>query len=119
MAGEDACGELRRRLARGFLDLLILRLLMREPLWGYRMMSMLRKDHGIRVGPPVVYPLLNSMEADGLVESEDVYEGRRRRRVFRATRRGLELVRCFEAVLSEMLGDSGSPRRPPAASRPR
>ena len=108
MLSEDARGALRRRFARSFLDLLMLQMLRREPLWGYRMMSMLRRDYGVRVGPPVIYPLLNSMEAEGLVESEEIYEGRRRRRVYRATRKGLELIRCFETVLSEILEDSGS-----------
>lgn len=109
MAGDDACEGLRRRFARGFMDLIILRMLMREPLWGYKLMLTLRRDHDVRVGPPVVYPLLDSMEADGLVEGEDVFEGRRRRRVFRTTRRGIELVSCFEAILREALADPGSP----------
>ncbi len=106
MADEGGCNALRRRFARSFMDLLILRMLRREALWGYRMMSLLRTRYGIRVGPPVIYPLLGSMEADGLVESEEVHEGRRRRRVYRATQRGLELVECFESVLSELLRDS-------------
>jgi len=97
---------MRTRFARSFLDLLILRMLTREPLWGYRMMSMLRREHGIRVGPPIIYPLLDSMEADGLVESEEVYEGKRRRRVFHLTRKGLDLIKCFETVLSETLEGS-------------
>lgn len=105
MTSEDACGALRKRFARSFLDLTILLMLKREPLWGYRMMAMLRREHGIHVGPPIIYPLLESMEADGLVESEEVYEGKRRRRVYHATPKGLELIRCFEAVLSEMLKD--------------
>ena len=108
MPGEDACGALRRRFARSFLDLLMLQMLRREPLWGYRMMSMLQRDYGLRVGPPVIYPLLDSMETEGLVESEEVYEGRRRRRVYRATQKGLELIRCFRTVLSEIFEDSGS-----------
>ena len=109
MSGEDVHGALRKRFARSFLDLMILRLLVREPLWGYRMMQMLRKEHGIRVGPPVIYPLLDSMEGDGLMESEEVRDGGRRRRVYRATQKGLELVRTFEAVLSEMIGESARP----------
>jgi len=100
---------MRTRFARSFLDLLILRMLTREPLWGYRMMSMLRREHGIRVGPPIIYPLLDSMEADGLVESEEVYEGKRRRRVFHLTRKGLDLIKCFETVLSETLEGSDRP----------
>jgi len=106
LTSEDPYVAMRTRFARSFLDLLILRMLTREPLWGYRMMSMLRREHGIRVGPPIIYPLLDSMEADGLVESEEVYEGKRRRRVFHLTRKGLDLIKCFETVLSETLEGS-------------
>ena len=108
MTCDDDYGALRGRFARSFVDLLILRMLRREPLWGYRMMSILQRDYSLRVGPPVIYPLLDSMETDGLVESEEVYEGRRRRRVYRATRKGLELIRRLKSVLSEILEDSGS-----------
>ena len=106
MPGEEAYVSLRKRFARSFLDLLVLRMLARESLWGYRMMSMLRKKYGIRVGPPVIYPLLDSMEVDGLVESEEVYKGKRRRRVYRVTRRGMELIGRFKAVVSEIFEDS-------------
>ena len=106
MPCEESFGSLRKRFARSFLDLLILRMLLREPLWGYRMMLMLREKYGIRLGPPIIYPLLDSMEADGLVESKEVYKGKRRRRVYRATRKGLELVGCFKAVVSDIFEDS-------------
>lgn len=114
MPSDDAYAGLRGRFARSFMDVLILWMVRREPLWGYKMMSDLRRDFGIRVGPSTIYPLLDSMESDGLVVSEEVYDGRRRRKVYRATRRGLELTECFEVVLSEILESSRS-RSPPAA----
>lgn len=107
MTCDDDYSALRGRFARSFLNLLILRMLRHEPLWGYKMMSILRSDYGIRVVAPTIYPLLGSMEADGLVESEEVHASRRRRRVYRATHKGLDLLKCFEDVLSGILEDFG------------
>ncbi len=74
-----------------------------EPLWGYRMMNVLNEKFGIKVGPPVIYPLLDSMEADGLIEGEEVYEGKRRRNMYSATRKGIETVRCLEKILADFV----------------
>ena len=101
MAEEELCEKLRTRFARSFLDAVILRMLADEPLWGYRMMTMLREDLGVKVGPPVIYPLLDSMEADGLIEGSEVYVGRRRRKMYSVTKKGSEHLRCLEKVLSE------------------
>lgn len=109
LPGEDACSELGKRFSRSFLDLLILRMLSEERLWGYRIMSLLRSRHEIRVGPPVIYPLLDSMEDKGLVKSEDVYEGKRRRRVYQVTSEGLGLIECFKAIVSDLFEDGGHP----------
>ena len=68
---------------------------------------MLRSDYGIRVVAPTIYPLLGTMEAEGLVESDEVYTSRRRRKVYRATQKGLDLLKSFEDVLSGILEDFG------------
>jgi DNA-binding PadR family transcriptional regulator len=99
----DPCYELRRRFIRSFLDVVILHMLSSEPLWGYRMMNVLNAKFGIKVGPPVIYPLLDSMEADGLIEGEEVYEGKRRRNMYSATRKGIETVRCLEKILADFV----------------
>lgn len=95
--------EFSRRFARSFLDVTILHMLAYEPLWGYKMMAMLRERYDTKVGPSVIYPLLDSMEADGLVEAKEVYEGRRRRKMYSATEKGLGYVKCLKNILSEMV----------------
>jgi DNA-binding PadR family transcriptional regulator len=102
LSEEDPCNELRARFSRSFLDAVVLRMLIREPLWGYRMMTMLREDLGVTVGPPVIYPLLDSMEKDGLIEGKDVYAGKRRRKTYSPTQNGIEFLNCLSKILSEM-----------------
>jgi DNA-binding PadR family transcriptional regulator len=102
LSEEDPCNELRARFSRSFLDAVVLRMLIREPLWGYRMMTMLREDLGVTVGPPVIYPLLDSMEKDGLIEGRDAYAGKRRRKTYSPTQKGIEFLSCLGKILSEM-----------------
>lgn len=103
MAEEELCEKLRTRFVRSFLDAVILRMLADEPLWGYRMMTILSESHGVEVGPPVIYPLLNSMESDGLIEGSEVYVGKRRRKMYSATQKGFEYLKCLEKILSEVV----------------
>jgi len=100
----EECSALRARFARGFMDLTVLRILSGEALWGYRLMSLLEERYGVKVGPSVIYPLLDSMQADGLIESEETLVGRRARKVYRPTKKGLEQLRCLQSVLAEFTG---------------
>lgn len=102
MAEEKLCNVLRTRFARSFLDAVILHMLASEPLWGYRMMTMLRDNYGVKAGPPVIYPLLDSMEAEGLIEGSEAYTGKRRRKMYSATQKGSEYLKCLEKVISEI-----------------
>ena len=105
MESEDSeYSELLRRFVRGFLDVTIMRMLLDEPLWGYKLMNKLIEKYNVKVGPPVIYPLLDTMEEGGLIESEEVYSGKRKRKVYHVTPRGEEKVRSLEHVLTEFLG---------------
>ena len=103
LGDDDLWDDLRRRLYRAFLDIFLLRLIDEEPLWGYRLMELLRERYGLRVGPPVLYPLLSSLERRGFLEGLDVHVGGRRRRVYQLTSRGREYMRCFEEIVREAL----------------
>lgn len=66
------------------------------------MMTVLKEKYGVKVGPPVIYPLLDSMEAEGLVDSREIYEGKRRRKVYNNTNKGIEYLRCVQNILREI-----------------
>ncbi len=102
VTAENPCQELYRRFVRSFLDITILNMLSDEPLWGYKMMAIFKETYGVKVGPPVIYPLLDSMEAEGLVDSREIYEGKRRRKVYHNTEKGIEYLRCFQNILREI-----------------
>jgi DNA-binding PadR family transcriptional regulator len=78
-------------------------MLSKEPLWGYRMMTVLKDTYGVKVGPPTIYPLLGFMEEEALIEGEEVQVGRRKRKIYRTTEKGTEFVKCLESVVSEII----------------
>ena len=80
-------GELRRA---GLLPLLVLHFLAREPSYGNQLMDRVTELTGglIAVNPNTMYPLLRSLEQQGLVQGEWEHPERRSRRFYRLTSAG-------------------------------
>ena len=98
---EPGLAELRTRFVRGFLDVTIMKMLLEEPLWGYKMMGVLKARYGVKVGPAVIYPLLDSMEADGLIVAEEVYSGKRKRKVYKVLPQGETMLKNMDLILKD------------------
>jgi PadR family transcriptional regulator PadR len=88
------------QLVKGTVRLLILRLLEREPMYGYQMIQHLRdRSEGyFRPGEGALYPLLHEMEGAGLLRARwREQEGRPSRRYYHLTAKGKrELARRLE-----------------------
>ena len=82
-------GELRRA---GLLPLLVLHFLAGEPSYGNQLMDRVTELTGglIAVNPNTMYPLLRSLEQQGLVRGEWEHPERRSRRFYRLTPAGEE-----------------------------
>ncbi len=87
-------------MLRGMLDVVVLRLLADKPLHGYAVINAIRKRYGVYLGPSTVYPLLNTLEEQGYIESEWMLDADRPRKVYRLTREGYNLLQVSEATLS-------------------
>jgi transcriptional regulator len=87
---------LRSEVLKGHVDLLLLSALRQGPLHGYGIVERLRGSSGgaFELAEGTVYPALYRLERAGLLASEWTSARRRRRRVYRLTRRGrAELTR--------------------------
>ena len=86
-AADPLVGELRRA---GLLPLLVLHFLAREPSYGNQLMERVSELTGglIAVNPNTMYPLLRSLEQQGLVRGEWEHPERRSRRFYRLTPQG-------------------------------
>jgi len=96
------CQEIRTRLVRSFLDVTVMSMLAKEPLWGYRLMTLLTERYGVRVRPPTIYPLLDTMESEGFIVGEETISGRRKRKQYRVTKKGFAQIACLKTVISEI-----------------
>ena len=92
-----------KRFVRSFLDVTILSMLQENSLWGYRMMSLLKERYDIKVGPPVIYPLLDSMEKNGHISSWETKQSNRVRKMYDITDEGREYMKKFSEFLVDLV----------------
>jgi DNA-binding PadR family transcriptional regulator len=91
------------RFSRNFLDILILRLVQVEPMWGYKIIKKTEALFGIKLRHGAIYPLLNSLEADGFLKSKQEIHGKRKRKVYEVTPKGKQFVITYYGFLREQL----------------
>ena len=92
-----------KRFVRSFLDVTILSMLQENSLWGYRMMSLLKERYDVKVGPPVIYPLLDSMEKNGYISSWETKQSNRVRKMYDITDEGREYMKKFSEFLASLV----------------
>lgn len=95
--------EVRQRFARIFLDMLVLKLVRLEPMWGYRIIKETERLFETRPRHGALYPLLHSLEVKGFLRSRQEVEGGRVRKVYEITPRGIQLIDAYHDFLREQL----------------
>jgi DNA-binding PadR family transcriptional regulator len=100
---EDPKKQIVQRIHRNFLDILVLRLIQAEQMWGYKIIKKTEKLFGIKIRHGALYPLLNSLETEGYVKSEKTTKRGRVRKVYKITKKGTELIDAYHQVLKEQL----------------
>jgi PadR family transcriptional regulator PadR len=92
-----------QRITRNFLDILVLRLIKAEPMWGYKIIKKTKGLFGIKLRHGAVYPLLNFLEKEGYARSEKITNEGRVRKVYEITTRGIKLIDAYNELLKEQL----------------
>ena len=92
-----------QRFSKNFLDILVLRLIQIESMWGYKIIKKTEGLFRIKLRHGAIYPLLNSLEADGFLRSKQEVHGRRKRKVYEITSRGMQFVSAYYEFLREQL----------------
>jgi PadR family transcriptional regulator, regulatory protein PadR len=95
-------GEIRRR---DLFPLLVLHLISREPQYGNRLIEEIERitEGVISVNPNTIYPLLRSLEADGMIEGSWEHPDRRTRRYYSITTAGRREHKRLQAELEPFL----------------
>ncbi|ACS33777.1 PadR family transcriptional regulator [Thermococcus gammatolerans] len=87
---------------RGHLKILILKMLSEKPLHGYGIMRELEERYGLpQPSPGTIYPILASLRRSGLIEV--IGEGKREKRLYRATEKGRKYIEENSRELEEVL----------------
>ena len=90
----------------GVPELLILKLLAREEMYGYEIVQAIRRgsDSVISIGEGVVYPVLHGLERDGALTSRRKTVNGRSRIYYAVTRAGLRRLSEMSAAWSNLAG---------------
>jgi PadR family transcriptional regulator, regulatory protein PadR len=90
-----------RALFYGLIRIHVLLHAAHEPIFGLGMMEEL-EHHGYRIGPGTLYPLLHGLERSGLLKSIFGEVAGRRRRIYRITRAGRQVLEKSRAKVDEL-----------------
>ncbi len=100
----SASGADDRDLYSGLIRLHILHHAAKEPIFGLGMIEELAR-HGYRVSAGTLYPILHGLEKKGYLRSTAHRDGRRTRRLYRATSAGRRAVAAARAKVRELFGE--------------
>ncbi|MGD0645076.1 MAG: PadR family transcriptional regulator [Candidatus Bathyarchaeia archaeon] len=92
--------EVNTKLMKGLLDLIILQFLNNQPMHGYQIITKIRKSFGVYFGPSTIYPLLNTLEKKGFVNSEWNMNFDRPRKIYSLTSNGQNMLNLTEDSLN-------------------
>ena len=93
--------EIIQRLTKSLLDIQLLRLIAKEPMWGYRIKKTFEADLGIKLRHGALYPMLNYLEKEGFVISKRQPQFGRARKVYTVTPKGREYLDAYHTVLED------------------
>jgi DNA-binding PadR family transcriptional regulator len=80
-----------------------------QPIHGYQLIISIRKKHGIYLGPSSIYPLLNELEKQGLIQSQWIFTNEKPRKVYTITGKGKIQLRQTTTttltLINQMIGE--------------
>lgn len=106
---DEAERNLIKATVRGFSRAVILWLVSKKPMSGYRIVEEMKKLTGQKFSPGIIYPLLYDLEKSGFIDGEWTEKGRRRIKYYSINEEGTKLLNhlrvLFEMPLKEAMKD--------------
>lgn len=92
-----------QRIGRNLTDIMILRLISAHPTWGYNMIKTVESAYQIKLGHGRLYPLLNTLEKGGYIQStKEKHEGRIRK-TYQITPKGNHIIKVYNEILKQQI----------------
>ncbi len=95
--------EILSRMVKEMLDIQLLRMVLTQPLWGYKIKKKVEKELHIRLRHGALYPTLNSLEQKGLLKSQRETKDGRSRKVYTVTEKGMEYLNSYYSIINEQI----------------
>jgi len=95
--------DMKRRFVKIFLDLVVLKLIQDEPIWGYKILKKTEALYQIKLRHGALYPLLNTLEAYGFIKGKQELQKGRIRKVYQITPKGTQLLKTYQDFLKQQL----------------
>jgi DNA-binding PadR family transcriptional regulator len=92
-----------QRIFRNFTDIMLLRLIQAQPMWGYKIKKEVQMKYGIKLRHGALYPLLNTLEQEGYIKSKKETKGGRIRKIYQITPKGSALLDIYQKTIKEQL----------------
>ena len=107
-----------KELTKGTLLPIILKLLSNQKMYGYEITQRVREltADKIEISEGALYPILHKLEADGILETESVFIGKRVRKYYRVTETGKQDVANRIAELNDFIATLQLIFNPPLAT---
>lgn len=90
--------SVQERILRAFLDLVILRMLLHQPMTAYEIDNAILKKFGVKRSPNVVYTRLATMELKGLISCARAKHGR----IYSITEKGRKRADNIPSIIEEI-----------------
>ncbi|MGD0645077.1 MAG: helix-turn-helix transcriptional regulator [Candidatus Bathyarchaeia archaeon] len=97
--------EIVQHIIRNSLDVSLLRIVQAQPTWGYKIKKQVEADFNIKLRHGALYPALNSLKQKGFLESKELHQGRRIRKVYVITKNGKAYLQTYSNIIKELLGE--------------
>lgn len=91
------------RLTRANLDLIVFKLVSKQPMHGYALIAAIRKIFGTYLGPSTIYPMLGVLEEKGYIKGSWDTSNLRPKKVYTLTGEGMRLLSLSEECLDHTL----------------
>jgi PadR family transcriptional regulator PadR len=82
---------------------MILRLISIQPTWGYRIIKTMEITYQIKLGHGILYPLLNTLEKGGYIQSRREKHKGRIRKTYQITQKGTQLIKTYHEILKQQI----------------
>ncbi len=72
-------------------------------MWGYKIIQNMETNFETKLGHGVLYPLLNTLEKGGFLQSTQEKHGGRIRKIYNITAKGIQLIDTYHEYLKEQI----------------